>query len=155
MCKLGIQGGISVIDFTDSANPVEIAYFDRGPIDEEELVTGGFWSTYWYKNHIYGTEIIRGLDVLALNESEYLTANEIAAAGLADLDGVFNPQQQFPVSWPDHPVVAMALLDQLARNTSDAETVNSASEAMSAALAKNRGGRHRQARVTRYRETGS
>jgi len=29
------QGGISVIDFTDSANPVEIAYFDRGPIDAE------------------------------------------------------------------------------------------------------------------------
>ena len=130
------QGGISVIDFTDSANPVEIAYFDRGPIDEKELVTGGFWSTYWYKNHIYGTEIIRGLDVLALNESEYLTSNEIAAAGLADLDGVFNPQQQFPVSWPDHPVVAMALLDQLARNTSDTETVKAASEAMSAALAK-------------------
>jgi len=130
------QGGISVIDFTDSTNPVEIAYFDRGPIDEKELVTGGFWSTYFYKNHIYGTEIIRGLDVLALNESEYLSANEIAAAGLADLDGVFNPQQQFPVSWPDHPVVAMALLDQLARNTSDAETVKAASDAMAAALPK-------------------
>lgn len=130
------QGGISVIDFTDSTNPVEIAYFDRGPIDEKELVTGGFWSTYFYKNHIYGTEIIRGLDVLALNESEYLSANEIAAAGLADLDGVFNPQQQFPVSWPDHPVVAMALLDQLARNTSDAETVKAASDAMAAALTK-------------------
>jgi len=128
------QGGISVIDFTDSANPVEIAYFDRGPIDEKELVTGGFWSTYWYKNHIYGTEIIRGLDVLALNESEYLTANEIAAAGLADLDGVFNPQQQFPVRWPDHPVVAMALLDQLARDTSDIETVKAASDAMVEAL---------------------
>ena len=130
------QGGISVIDFTDSANPVEIAYFDRGPIDEQELVTGGFWSTYWYKNHIYGTEIIRGLDVLALDESEHLSANEIAAAGLADLDGVFNPQQQFPVSWPDHPVVAMALLDQLARNTEVAETVLAANEAMAAALAK-------------------
>jgi len=128
------QGGISVIDFTDSANPVEIAYFDRGPIDEKELVTGGFWSTYWYKNHIYGTEIIRGLDVLSLNESEYLTANEIAAAGLADLDGVFNPQQQFPVRWPDHPVVAMALLDQLARDTSDIETVKAASDAMVEAL---------------------
>jgi hypothetical protein len=25
------QGGVSVFDFTDSANPVEIAYFDRGP----------------------------------------------------------------------------------------------------------------------------
>ncbi len=128
------QGGISVIDFTDSANPVEIAHFDRGPIDEKELVTGGFWSTYWYKNHIYGTEIIRGLDVLSLNESEYLTANEIAAAGLADLDGVFNPQQQFPVRWPDHPVVAMALLDQLARDTSDIETVKAASDAMVEAL---------------------
>lgn len=130
------QGGISVIDFTDSANPTEIAYFDRGPIDENELVTGGFWSTYWYKNHIYGTEIIRGLDVLALTESEYLTANEIAAAGLADLAGVFNPQQQFPVSWPDHPVVAMALLDQLARDTSDSKTFEAATEAMSAALVK-------------------
>ena len=128
------QGGISVIDFTDSTNPVEIAYFDRGPIDSEELVTGGFWSTYFYKTHIYGTEIIRGLDVLALNESEHLTANEIAAAGLANLEGVFNPQQQFPASWPDHPVVALALLDQFARNASDADTVKAAQEAMSAAL---------------------
>ena len=128
------QGGISVIDFTDSSDPIEIAYFDRGPIDDKELVTGGFWSTYFYKNHIYGTEIIRGLDVLALEESEYLSANEIAAAGLADLNDVFNPQQQFPVSWPDHPVVALALLDQLARETPEAKHVAAASKAMSAAL---------------------
>jgi hypothetical protein len=26
------QGGVSVFDFTDSANPVEIAFFDRGPL---------------------------------------------------------------------------------------------------------------------------
>ena len=39
------QGGISVIDFTNSTEPVEIAYFDRGPIDAEALVTGGFWSS--------------------------------------------------------------------------------------------------------------
>ena len=117
------QGGISVIDFTDSENPFEIAYFDRGPIDEEELVTGGFWSTYWYGNRIYGTEIIRGLDVLALEASEYISDNEIAAAGLADFDGVFNPQQQFPVSWPDHPVVALALLDQLARHNPASTTL--------------------------------
>jgi hypothetical protein len=128
------QGGISVIDFTDSSDPIEIAYFDRGPIDDKELVTGGFWSTYFYKNHIYGTEIIRGLDVLTLDESEYLSSNEIAAAGLADLDGVFNPQQQFPVSWPDHPVVALALLDQLARETPEAQHVAAASKAMAAAL---------------------
>ena len=40
------QGGISVIDFTDSSNPLEIAYFDRGPILEDELITGGYWSVY-------------------------------------------------------------------------------------------------------------
>ncbi|MFW6087680.1 MAG: DUF305 domain-containing protein, partial [Myxococcota bacterium] len=100
------QGGVSVIDFTDSADPVEIAYFDRGPVDEEELVLGGYWSTYWYRGRIYGTEIVRGLDMLALVPSEHLSANEIAAAAAADQGGVFNPQQQFPVRWPAEPVVA-------------------------------------------------
>jgi uncharacterized protein (DUF305 family) len=109
------QGGISVIDFTDSANPVEIAYFDRGPIAADELVHGGFWSSYWYKGRIYATEIARGLDVLALTPSAHLTQNEIAAAALADEGETFNPQQQFPVSWPDHPVVALAFVDQLER----------------------------------------
>ena len=110
------QGGLSVIDFTDSANPVEIAYFDRGPIDAEELVFGGYWSTYWYDGRIYGTEIARGLDVLALTPSQFLTESEIAAAALADAGGVFNPQQQFPVQWPAEPVVARAYLDQLERS---------------------------------------
>ena len=110
------QGGISVIDFTDSANPVEIAYFDRGPLDADNLVFGGYWSTYWYNGFIYGTETVRGIDVLALEPSEFLTANEIAAATMADYDGVFNPQQQFPVSWPAEPVVAHAYLDQLERD---------------------------------------
>jgi len=109
------QGGISIIDFTDSAKPVEIAYFDRGPIDAKHNVLGGYWSSYWYKGHIYGTEIARGLDVLALAPSPYLSANEIAAAALADYGGRFNPQQQFAVTWPDHPVVALAYLDQLER----------------------------------------
>ena len=109
------QGGISVIDFTDSANPVEIAYFDRGPINADTLIIGGFWSAYWYDGKIYGTEILRGLDVLSLVPSEYLTENEIAAAALADDGGVFNPQQQFRVGWPDEPVVVRAYLDQLQR----------------------------------------
>jgi hypothetical protein len=112
------QGGISVIDFTDSANPVEIAYFDRGPLDAEELVFGGYWSAYWYNGKIYGTETVRGLDVLALVPSEHLSENEIAAAALADQGARFNPQQQFPVSWPAEPVVARAYLDQLERSGS-------------------------------------
>jgi len=110
------QGGVSVIDFTDSANPKEIAFFDRGPIDEDTMVVAGFWSTYWYEGKIYGSEIVRGLDVMELLPSEYLSENEIAAASLADQKGVFNPQQQFPVTWPDEPVVARAYIDQLERS---------------------------------------
>jgi uncharacterized protein (DUF305 family) len=112
------QGGLSVIDFTDSARPVEIAYFDRGPIHEDVLVLGGYWSTYWYNGYIYGTEIARGLDVFALEPSEFLSENEIAAARLADQGAIFNPQQQFQVSWPDDPVVALAYVDQLERSGS-------------------------------------
>jgi uncharacterized protein (DUF305 family) len=110
------QGGMSIMDFTDSANPVEIAYFDRGPIHEEHLILGGYWSTYWYGGRIYGTEIARGLDIFGLVPSEYLTENEIAAAELADQGELFNPQQQFPVTWPAVPVVARAYIDQLERN---------------------------------------
>ena len=109
------QGGVSVMDFTDSANPVEIAYFDRGPIDPENLVTGGYWSTYWYRGKIYGTEIVRGLDVFGLTPSEFLTKHEIMAAALGDQGAVFNPQQQFGVTWPAEPAVARAYLDQLER----------------------------------------
>ena len=109
------QGGISIIDFTDSTNPIEIAYFDRGPLKEDELIAGGFWSTYWYNGFIYGTEMFRGLSVFELLPSEHVTANEIAAARLADQGAVFNPQQQFQVSWPAEPVVALAYIDQLVR----------------------------------------
>ena len=113
------QGGISVIDFTDSTNPIEIAYFDRGPIHEKELLTGGFWSVYYYQGAIYGTEIARGLDVLKLLPSEFLSTNEIAAAALAypamGPSKLFNPQQQIPMAWPDMPIVASAYVDQFER----------------------------------------
>jgi uncharacterized protein (DUF305 family) len=120
------QGGISVIDFTDSANPVEIAFFDRGPVHEDALVLGGYWSTYWYNGLIYGTEIARGLDVFALEASEFLSENEIAAAAIADQGAVFNPQQQFPVTWPAEPVVARAYLDQLERDAALAPSISAA-----------------------------
>lgn len=94
------QGGLSVMDFTDSTKPVEIAYFDRGPIDTKQLVVGGYWSTYWYGGHIYGTEITRGIDVFALTPSEHLTPAEIAAAKAATYaDNRFNPQTQTQVTW--------------------------------------------------------
>ena len=111
------QGGLSVIDFTDSNKPFEIAYFDRGPVLEDELIVGGYWSAYYYQGRIYGTEITRGLDVLTLLPSEYLSANEIAAAALAYSSTgprkTFNPQQQIPMSWPASPIVARVYIDQL------------------------------------------
>ena len=96
------QGGISVMDFTDSSNPVEIAYFDRGPIDEDQMVVGGYWSSYWYNGRIYGTEITRGIDVFALEESEHLTKAEIEAAEAASYANTrFNPQTQTQVTWDE------------------------------------------------------
>jgi hypothetical protein len=108
------QGGISVFDFTDSAQPVEIAFFDRGPIEAERLVTGGYWSAYWRNGYVYGAEIARGLDVFRLTPSEHLTRNEIEAAALVSLRE-FNPQQQPRLEWPAATVVARAYLDQLGR----------------------------------------
>jgi uncharacterized protein (DUF305 family) len=110
------QGGLSLMDFTDSSNPQEIAYFDRGPIHEEKLILGGYWSTYWYDGKIYGTEIVRGLDVFELEASDHISDAEIKAALRADQGELFNPQQQFEVTWPEgDPAVAKAYLDQIGR----------------------------------------
>ena len=64
---------------------MEIAFFDRGPIDSKDLILGGYWSAYWYNGHIYGSEIARGIDIFALTPSEFLSKNEIDAAILASV----------------------------------------------------------------------
>jgi len=115
MAQAWYQGGVSVFDFTDSAHPREIAFFDRGPIDATRLITGGFWSAYWYNGNIYGTEIARGLDVFKLTPSEYLSQNEIDAASLVR-STEFNAQSQKRITWPANAAVARAYLDQLARS---------------------------------------
>ena len=93
MVQAWYQGGVSVFDFTDGANAVEIAYFDRGPADPAKLITAGYWSTYFYNGYIYGSEIARGLDILKLLPTEHLTQNEIDAAAQAHFDE-FNAQHQ-------------------------------------------------------------
>jgi hypothetical protein len=108
------QGGISVFDFTDAANPVEIAYFDRGPISAERLVLGGYWSAYYYNGYVYASEMERGFDVLRLLPSEHLSQSELEAARSARSDE-FNPQQQPQLTWPASFAVARAYHDQLAR----------------------------------------
>jgi hypothetical protein len=109
------QGGISVVDFTDPSHPFEIAYFDRGPIDPNVLVLGGFWSAYWYNGYIYGSEIARGLDMFQLTPTEFLTQNEIDAAKTVQVTEL-NVQNQQRIEWPAKLVVARAYLDQLSRS---------------------------------------
>ena len=115
MVQAWYQGGLSMFDFTDSANAKEIAYFDRGPLNGQNLVLSGYWSTYWYNGHIYGAEIARGIDVFRLKPSEFLSQNEIDAAVQFRLNE-FNSQNQPRVTWPATSAVAKAYLDQLGRN---------------------------------------
>src|SRR2546427_6129671 len=109
------QGGISVMDFTDADHPVEIAYYDRGPIDPNMLVLGGDWSAYWYNGQIYASEIARGLDVFELTPAKDLTQNEIDAAKTVRMSE-FNVQNQQKIVWPRNLTIAKAYVDQLERS---------------------------------------
>ena len=114
MVQAWYQGGLSVFDFTDAKNPVEIAYFDRGPLDPKNLIIGGYWSTYWYNGNIYGSEIARGMDIFKLVPTQHLSQNEIDAAIQVRAEE-FNAQNQRRFKYPATSVVAKAYLDQLGR----------------------------------------
>ncbi|MFI0089495.1 LVIVD repeat-containing protein [Streptomyces bobili] len=68
MVQAWYQGGVSVWDFTDSAHPKEIAYFERGPVNTERLTTAGPWSAYYYNGYIYSNDIAKGFDVLKIHD---------------------------------------------------------------------------------------
>ncbi|MGC5033193.1 LVIVD repeat-containing protein [Micromonospora sp. DT229] len=114
MVQAWYQGGLSVFDFTDSANPTEIAFFDRGPINADRIVSGGYWSVYWYNGNLYGNEMARGLDVFALKPSQHLSAAEIKAASQVKLPE-FNAQHQPKIEWTPSFAVARAHYDQAVR----------------------------------------
>ena len=129
------QGGISIMDFTDSEHPVEIAYFDRGPIDPKMLVLAGDWSAYWYNGHIYASEIARGLDIFELTPTKFVTQNEIDAAKSVKV-AALNVQNQERLEWPNKLVVAKAYLDQLERSQGlSADQIASARKAIQGAEA--------------------
>ena len=109
------QGGISVFDWTDPANPKEIAYHDRGPVDSTRLVSGGSWSVYWYNGYIVSSEIFRGLDVFELVPSAFISQNEIDAAKTVRLD-YLNAQGQPKFDFPPSFALARSYLDQLERS---------------------------------------
>jgi hypothetical protein len=131
------QGGISIVDFTDVTHPVEIGYFDRGPVDGVKHAMGGQWSTYWYNGYIYGSEIARGVDVFKLVPNKYITQNEIDAASQVQV-AELNVQNQQKFAWPANFIVAKAFLDQLARsNALDSKQLAALNDAVAKAEASN------------------
>ncbi|MBI4501317.1 MAG: hypothetical protein HY700_09165 [Gemmatimonadetes bacterium] len=109
------QGGMSVFDWTDAANPKEIAYFDRGPSDSTRMGPGGVWSVYWYNGAMFSSEIARGLDITELTPSEFVSENEIIAAKTVKFP-YFNAQGQPKFVWPPSFALACSYLDQLERS---------------------------------------
>ncbi len=146
------QGGVNVIDFTDADKPFEIAYFDRGPVDAAPAggqpagrsTIAGSWGAYWYNGRIYSAEMARGLDILELQPSEHLSANEIAAAKLVMMEE-YNPQSQPKLVWPAAFPVARSYLDQLTRgNALPAAQLGQIARAIDAAERANGAERQRQ-----------
>jgi len=115
MVQSWYQGGISIFDWTDATNPVEIAFQDRGPSDANRQGAGGSWSVYWYNGLIVSSEISRGLDIFELVPSEALSQNEIDAAKSVHWDHL-NSQGQPKIEWPATFALARSFVDQLERS---------------------------------------
>ncbi|MGH3311524.1 MAG: hypothetical protein ACRDP3_13220, partial [Streptomyces sp.] len=77
MAQAWYQGGVSIWDFTDSSNPKEIGYFERGPLSADSLVGGGTWSAYYYNGHIYSNDMRKGLDVLRIDDPRTDSAKKV------------------------------------------------------------------------------
>jgi LVIVD repeat len=88
------QSGTSVVDFTNRANAVELAWSDPPPIpvtfatpfcQPPGCELGGVWSSYWYNGFIYETNITEGLNVFRFNGRQTAGASRL---------GHLNPQTQ-------------------------------------------------------------
>jgi hypothetical protein len=114
MVQAWYQAGAAVIDFTDSAHPKEIGYYDRGPISGAGLVLGGLWSAYYFNGNVFGSEIARGFDTWKLTPTAELSRNEIKAAAEVKLRRL-TPQHQPRLRWKPSFAVVRSFLDQLVR----------------------------------------
>ena len=114
MVQSWYQGGISMFDFTDPKHPMEIASFDRGPVDSTRVVVGGSWSVYWYNGQMISSEIARGMDLTTMTPSQYVSQNEIDASNTVHFD-YLNAQGQPKLIWPPSFALAKAYTDQMER----------------------------------------
>jgi hypothetical protein len=120
MIQSWYEGGVSLFDWTDPDNPVEIGFHDRGPMQIGNVGSGGSWSIYWYNGYLVNSEIYRGLDILDLKANPYLTQNEIDASKTVVLD-YLNVQGQPKYEWPATFALAKAYVDQLDRDPAVSE----------------------------------
>ena len=77
------QAGTWVTDFTDPASPVTVAWSDPPPLVPTQL--GGAWSSYWYDNFVYESEITKGLNAFRVSDTRLSGARVL---------GHLNPQTQ-------------------------------------------------------------
>jgi hypothetical protein len=66
------QAGTWVVDFTDPANATAVAWSDPpslgpGPFCAGQCQIGGAWSSYWYNNFVYESDITSGLQVYLMS----------------------------------------------------------------------------------------
>lgn len=87
-----LEGGISVIDFTDPAAPKELAWYDKPTYGYSKDYTAGVWAVYYYNGYLFSSDMWDGLDVLRLSGPEFTEAARYSSADL-------NPQTQPQYDW--------------------------------------------------------
>lgn len=98
-----LEGGVSVVDFTDPAAPVELTWFDRPDYGYSMDYTAGIWAVYPYRGYLYASDMYEGLEVLRLTDPLFADAARYDDTGL-------NPQTQpaYAWVWREAPVVPTA-----------------------------------------------
>jgi hypothetical protein len=69
------QAGTWVTDFTNPASPVTVAWSDPPPLVPTQL--GGAWSSYWYNNFVYESEITKGVNVFRVADRRLAGARQL------------------------------------------------------------------------------
>ncbi|AKU15619.1 LVIVD repeat-containing protein [Luteipulveratus mongoliensis] len=85
MVQSWYMGGTQIWDFTDSAHPKELGYFERGPAAGED--GGGTWSSYYYNGHVYSSDLGKGFDIFKVSGKDFDQAAKVKM-------DQFNPQSQ-------------------------------------------------------------
>ena len=158
MIQSWYQGGVSLFDWTDAAHPKEIAFFDRGPVDSTRMGNGGTWSVYWYNGVMVSSEISRGLDIMELTPSGFISQNEIDAAKSVKYE-YLNAQGQPKMVWPASFALARAYADQIERSNGIAaarlSAVRTALKTAEGATGAKRGGALKQLATQLDRDASS